>query len=60
MQRKQVMKSGAILVSELVTKKLALFEVLNYDDERWHLYQRQTEENSARELTVYSVIRDFS
>jgi hypothetical protein len=54
------MKSGAILVSELVTKKLALFEVLNYDDERRHLYQRQAEENSARELTVYSVIRDFS
>ncbi|ADO97434.1 hypothetical protein SSM2_092 [Synechococcus phage S-SM2] len=60
MLRKQVMKSGAILGFASVTKKLALFEVLNYDDERRHLCQEFSEKNSPRTLAVYSTIRDFS
>jgi hypothetical protein len=40
---------GVTLVSELVTKKLALFEVNYYgNDERRFLCTRKTEENSSR------------
>ena len=55
--KKRVMRSGVTLVSELVTKKLALFEVNYYGNyERRRVCARQTQKNSSRKLAKYTAM----